>query len=99
MSNNYWTSCPFCNEELIIHQQGRYIFHPTNGCIIQHTCFDYQDEIQRKKWNKRAGVRNALREIQFEIDDSKDEQYSKGLKTAMEIVEVECTFVKAGGQK
>lgn len=95
MTNN-WSKCPFCNDELELHPQGKYLMHPINGCIIQHICFEAHNENLRKKWNKRSGLTNALSEIRFEMEDSTDGQYESGLATAMEIVKKECDMLGGG---
>lgn len=69
-------SCPFCNEELEIVGKGHYFAHKTNGCILQHLCFEIDDDEAVKRWNTRKPIDDIverLEEARFWTASSFDE--------------------------
>ena len=46
-------NCPFCGAELQI-LGNHYYAHPINGCILQHLCFEVDDEEAIEAWNRRV---------------------------------------------
>jgi hypothetical protein len=57
-------SCPFCKEELEIVGKGHYFAHKTNGCILQHLCFEIDDDEAVEKWNTRKPVERILERLE-----------------------------------
>lgn len=83
--------CPFCSEELEVVGKGHYFAHKTNGCILQHLCFETDDEEAIKTWN----TRKPMQEIVERLEDAKrgfcggslqTVYYQNGVIDAIEIV-------------
>lgn len=46
--------CPFCGGQLQTLGEKHYYAHPTNGCILQHLCFEVDNKESIEAWNRRA---------------------------------------------
>lgn len=57
-------SCPFCKEELEVVGKGHYFAHKTNGCILQHLCFEMDDDEAVKLWNTRVPMERILEQLE-----------------------------------
>ncbi len=60
-------TCPFCNEGLEIVGNGHYYAHKTNGCILQHLCFECDDVEAIKVWNTRKPMDRIVERLETEI--------------------------------
>ena len=56
--------CPFCNEELERHCTSRYYMHKLNGCILQHFCFEADDELYIDLWNTRKPMERIVKRLE-----------------------------------
>ena len=63
--------CPFCNEELERHCTSRYYMHKLNGCILQHFCFEADDELSIDLWN----TRKPMERIVERLEERQEEQF------------------------
>lgn len=80
--------CPFCNEELEVVGKGHYFAHKINGCILQHLCFETDDEEAVNRWNTRKPMQEIVAMLEEEMrnamknykDDS--ESYDLGVYQA-----------------
>ena len=64
MSEKSLLPCPFCKTELEIIGKGHYFAHKTNnGCILQHLCFEIDDEEAVKAWNTRKPMEAVVAEL------------------------------------
>ena len=64
MSEMELLNWPFCKEELEIVGKGHYFAHKTNnGCILQHLCFEIDDEEAVAAWNNRKPVEDVLERL------------------------------------
>lgn len=59
-------NCPFCKEELEVVGKGHYFAHKTNGCILQHLCFEIDDEEAIKAWNTRKPMERIIERLEEE---------------------------------
>ena len=91
MSENKLLPCPFCNTDLEIIGKGHYFAHKTNGCILQHLCFetDYQEAVQL--WNTRKPMEQIVERLEerknsFHGGLLQENYYWKGIEEAIEIV-------------
>lgn len=62
-------NCPFCGEQLQILGENHYYAHPTNGCILQHLCFEVDDKESIEAWNTRKPIEDQIQEMQDEIQE------------------------------
>ena len=60
-------TCPFCGEEFEIVGKGRYFAHKTNGCILQHLCFEAEDEEAIERWNIRKPMERIVERLEEEL--------------------------------
>lgn len=85
--------CPFCNEELEVHCTSRYYMHKLNGCILQHFCFETDDELSIDLWNTRKPMERIVERFKrnmIEADGSMlTEIHNNHYKRAIEIVKEE----------
>ena len=97
--------CPFCNEELERHCTSRYYMHKLNGCILQHFCFETDDELSIDLWNTRKPLERIVERLEeeFRFSDSEKHRcikenplqfdyakgYAYGIYNAIEIVKEE----------
>ena len=62
-------SCPFCKEELEIVGKGHYFAHKTNNsCILQHLCFEIDNEEAVAAWNNRKPVEDVLERLEALVE-------------------------------
>lgn len=59
-------SCPFCKEELEVVGKGHYFAHKINGCILQHLCFEIDDDEAVKLWNTRKPLERIVERLEVE---------------------------------
>ena len=64
MSDIKLKRCPFCNEELELVGNGQYYAHKTNGCILQHLCFETDDVESIERWNTRKPMQEILERLE-----------------------------------
>ena len=87
--------CPFCKEELEVVGKGHYFAHKTNGCILQHLCFEIDDDEAVKRWNTRKPMERVierLEECYNYYDNRKKEAYYDGDWEAFD----NCCFINRG---
>lgn len=78
--------CPFCGGELQTLGENHYYAHLTNGCILQHLCFEVDDEETIEAWNRLEPMDKIVEQLgkhSFEASNAID--YIETL-VAMEIV-------------
>lgn len=97
MSEIKLKECPFCGEELEVVGKGHYFAHKINGCILQHLCFDIDNQEAIEQWNTRKPMDRIVERLeQYQQEYSSgdgeftDELVDRVLRNAIEIV-------KAGG--
>ena len=56
--------CPFCGGEFEVVGKGHYFAHKTNGCILQHLCFETDDEEAIEAWNTRKPIEKVLERLE-----------------------------------
>lgn len=61
-------SCPFCKEELEIVGKGHYFAHKINGCILQHLCFEIDDDEAVKRWNTRKPMDDIVERFEESME-------------------------------
>lgn len=61
--------CPFCNEELERHCTSRYYMHKLNGCILQHFCFETDDELSIDLWNNRKPMERIVERLEEQAEE------------------------------
>ena len=88
--------CPFCGEELELHCTSRYYMHKLNGCILQHFCFEADDELYIDLWNTREPMDIIVERLEVRkgavVIDGKvmyQEDYFIDIDEAIEIVKQE----------
>lgn len=87
--------CPFCNEELERHCTSRYYMHKLNGCILQHFCFEADDELSIDLWNTRKPLERIVERLKEKAFPDFEEEYTYNgeellhLSEAIEIVKEE----------
>ena len=78
MSEKSLLPCPFCKTELEIIGKGHYFAHKTNnGCILQHLCFEIDDEEAVKAWNTRKPMEAVVAELEKILGDTNFEKATK----------------------
>lgn len=73
-------NCPFCKEELEIVGKGHYFAHKTNGCILQHLCFEIGDEESIKAWNTRKPMERIIDYLE-EFMEKQYDSYNNAKRT------------------
>ena len=74
-------SCPFCKEELEVVGKGHYFAHKINGCILQHLCFEIDDDEAVKRWNIRKPMERILERLE-ECKETHDRRLLSKKETA-----------------
>ena len=81
--------CPFCNEELEVVGKGHYFAHKINGCILQHLCFETDDEEAIELWNTRKPIESILERLQKKIKPLHNANWNEAFEESIEIVKEE----------
>lgn len=79
MSDIKLLPCPFCNEELEVVGKRRYYAHKTNGCILQHLCFETDDVEAIKYWNTRKPMERIVERLE-ELENMNKELVEEYMK-------------------
>ena len=91
--------CPFCNEELEVVGKGHYFAHKTNGCILQHLCFETDDEEVVNRWNTRKSMQEIVEILEEELDYSTHNYKEDEVMYRMGIRFVRRVIKKVGGMR
>ena len=90
MSEMELLNCPFCKEELEIVGKGHYFAHKTNnGCILQHLCFEIDDDEAVAAWNNRKPVEDVLERLEKKIQPLHNVNWNSAMEEAIEIIKEE----------
>ena len=97
-------NCPFCREELEVVGKDHYLAHKTNGCILQHLCFESDDNEAIKAWNTRKPMERIIERLEdnkwerprnsqqlsanYAIEDAIETVKEEGGKQMLQITEI-----------
>lgn len=59
--------CPFCGVEL---DTISFYAHPTNGCLLQHVYFAFDDEHAIEAWNRREPIDKIVEQLEDLKEDA-----------------------------